>query len=558
MNRHLLNLRRLTSFGKTPFKYIRDRLSKLVGIWRWVLPGRIPLLKSNTMATIEGVSGKQFALGTKDYPDWQYQYATTTYGADHNMEPGLIIQPKSKQDIKLAVLFARKQKKAIAIRTGGHQYSGASSTSKDNILLDLRDTFQGPDDLAYFEKDDKSYVHASVSWSLGKFNAFLGKHKAFVPHGQCTAVHVGGHVQTGGYGQLGRSFGLFGDHIRSLEIIDHAGEEREITRAGDPEQFYAWLGGSPGNLGVLTHFTVEVHRDADYVGSMGLKALHLYDTKKLKHILQILAEMNDNEEIPRNYDLCVSVLSSSFDILGLMGGLDNKMEEEHPEIFGEDGNPVWPRMIVVYAQFVPFSKDDKPDMKFFERLRTGCWFQTGVKTKPMSELTADWIFRNTREFDLPYVKRTYLTTSTELSTNGWVDWVVGRMDEVVRPVGNGQWLSAQLQCFGGKHSQFRTNADNGTAFSVRETLIMPELKSHWLTFLRSGETRPSASLLTTSTNLPRRTPRRNGRTQMMCKLLVRMASSASRTVVCCGDLMEVSILTSLGSSIMTIGLSMRG
>jgi hypothetical protein len=472
MNSHDLAGRRFLSLGRKPFEYIRDWLSTLARMWQRMLPTTIRLLKSNTMATIEGVTGKQFAIGTKEYPNWQYQYATTTYGVEHNMEPGLIIQPKNKQDIKLAVLYAREQKKAIAIRTGGHQYSGASSTSKDNILLDLRNTFQGPDDLAYFEKHDKSYVHASVSWSLGKFNAFLGQHKAFVPHGQCTAVHVGGHVQTGGYGQLGRSFGLFGDHIRSLEIIDHAGVEREITRDGDPEQFYAWLGGSPGNLGVLTHFTVEVHRDADYVGSRGLKALHLYDTKKLRQLLQVLAEMNDDEDFPRNYDLCISVLSSSFDILGLMGGLDNKMEEEHPEIFGEDGNPVWPRMIVVYAQFVPFSKDDKPDMNFFERLRTGCWFQTGVREKPMSELTADWIFRNTREFDLPYVKRTYLTTSTELSTNGWVDWVVGRMDEVVRPVGNGQWLSAQLQCFGGKHSRFRTNAGNGTSFSVSEPRAM--------------------------------------------------------------------------------------
>lgn len=52
-------------------------------------------------------------------------------------------------------------------------------------------------------------------------------------------VHLGGHVQTGGYGQLGRSFGLLGDHVLSLEIIDHEGQEREITKAGDPEMFYA-------------------------------------------------------------------------------------------------------------------------------------------------------------------------------------------------------------------------------------------------------------------------------------------------------------------------------
>ena len=103
-----------------------------------------------------------------------------------------------------------------------------------------------------------------------------------MPHGQCTDVHLGGHIQTGGYGQLGRSFGLIGDHVRSLEIIDHASQEQEITRESDPEQFYAWLGGSPGNMGVLTHVTLEVHRDSDYVGSMGLKVVHLYEEGTLK------------------------------------------------------------------------------------------------------------------------------------------------------------------------------------------------------------------------------------------------------------------------------------
>ena len=420
------------------------------------------------MATIQGISGNQFTPNSEDYGDWWYQYATTTHAIDHNMNPGLIIQPTSKEDIKLAIQYAKQNKKAIAIRTGGHQYSGASSTGKENILLDLRSSFRTPNDLAYFEKGPKSYVRASVSHSLGEFNAYLGQHKVFVPHGQCVEVHLGGHVQTGGYGQLGRSFGLLGDHVTSLEIIDHEGKEQEITKSEDPDLYFAWLGGSPGNLGVLTHFTIEVHRDKDYEGSMGLRVLHLYNTDKLRELLGYLAEMNDHPDFPRNYDLCISVLSSSADILGWMGGLDNEMEKRHPEIFGTDKNPAWPRMIIVYAQWVPFSKNDKPDMAWFKKFSKDSWFQPGVEKKPMSELTAQWIFRNTREFDLAYVKRTYVTKATNLSTNGWVDWVVSRMDRVVQPIGNGQWLSAQIQCFGGKNSQLTRNAGNGTAYSWRD------------------------------------------------------------------------------------------
>ncbi|KAF6752838.1 hypothetical protein DFP72DRAFT_849607 [Ephemerocybe angulata] len=299
----------------------------------------------------------------------------------------LIVQPKNKDDIKKTVLYAKANKKSIAIRTGGHQYSGA------------------------------------VSHSLGDFNKFLGEHKAFVPHGQCVEVHLGGHVQTGGYGQLGRSFGLLGDHVTSLEIIDHEGNEKEITKNQDPELFFAWLGGSPGNMGVLTHFTIEVHRDEDYTGSMGLRVLHTYDVAKLRKLVGYLAEMSDDANFPRNYDLCISVLSASADILGLMGGLDNEMEEKHPEIFGKDCKP---RLAAYDHRLRAVGSVLEGRQARYELVQ-----QDGVEVKPMSELTAQWIFRNTREFDLPYVKRTYVTKSNNLSKNGWVDWVVSRMDRVV-------------------------------------------------------------------------------------------------------------------------------
>lgn len=424
------------------------------------------------MATIYGVTGKQFTQGTAAYQDAMYQYATSTHEKDHNMNPGLIIQPQNKDDIVLALKWAKSQKVAVAIRTGGHQYSGASSTAASNIQLDLEKTFRGPDDQTIFEKDGRTFVRTSVSWSLGSFNAYLAKHELFVPHGQCTHVHIGGHVQTGGYGQLARSFGLLGDHVLSLEIINHEGEFQEITKATDPELFYAFLGGSPGNLGVLTHFTIEVHRDSDYQGSRGLKALYWYNPETLKRLLDILVKMSDDENFPRNYDLCVSVLSSSFKILDLWPDLDEKMKIEHPEIYGKDGLPFWPRTIVLYAQWVPFSKNDVCDMSFFSQFEEHSISVHGVQQKPMSKLTGEWIFRNIREFDHPYVKRTYSTNSTTLGESGWASWVTDRIDAIVKPEANRCWLSAQLQCIGGKNSKFTANADNGTAFSWRDTTLI--------------------------------------------------------------------------------------
>lgn len=58
-------------------------------------------------------------------------------------------------------------------------------------------------------------------------------------------------------------------------------------------------------------------------------------------------------------------------------------------------------------------------MAWFDRLRKDFNYYQGVQQKPMSELTGDWIFRNVREFDHPYVKRSYLTKSTTLGKNSW-------------------------------------------------------------------------------------------------------------------------------------------
>ena len=416
---------------------------------------------------IEDITGRQIEPGSPDYEKFQLQYATSSYTDENRMSPALLIQPTSKEDIALTLKYAKARKIAVAVRTGGHQYCGASSTSAPNIQLDLRFSFRGPDDRKLFTSLDgkTTYVRTSVSWSLGDFNAWMGENEVFVPHGQCVNVHLGGHVQTGGYGQLGRSFGLFGDHVVSIEYVDHNSDFKEVTRTSDPEMFHAFLGGSPGNLGVITHFTVEVHRDKDYVGSRGLKALYWYKPKTLQRLLTLLATMSDNPDFPRNYDFCISVLSSTFHLPSLFPEADHFEEDEYPEVF-KDGKRFWPPIIAVYAQWVPFSPNDRPDDNWFKEISKGAVLPK-VKIEPMSKLTARWIFRFDREFNLPYIKSTHLTNSTTLIKDKWPEWLTNRINDLIQP-SNGCYISAQIQNYGGKLSKFTTNADNGTAYSWRE------------------------------------------------------------------------------------------
>ncbi|KAF5235174.1 hypothetical protein FAUST_7248 [Fusarium austroamericanum] len=475
------------------------------------------------MFKIKDFTGMQYSrdgpsIGKHDYEYFNEQYATSSHQVDHDMNPALIVQPKEDNDVIKAVQWAKDNKVSVAVKSGGHQYSGASSTGGKNIQIDLSNTYK---DMMVIDApgipEDRALVYIGVSNRLQDFNAYLRHNDLFVPHGQCAYVCTGGHGQTGGYGQLGRSFGLFGDHIISIRMVDHNGSIQEVTKKSDSELFYAILGGSPGNFGIITHYTIEVYRGASYMGTVagpnnfkgphGLKGLWLYEPKVLSRLLGTIAKMSDEGTAPRGYDLCCSVLSTEFPITILFPSMQDdtiwqKVQNKIKNALSQEVlnllNGSFPAVIVLYAQWCPINKTDKYDAtvdKWFQQFRD---FQKDWKNhtlrieefdESMAKLTGKWIFPKAREFDLPYVKRTYATKSQTLQKDGWVDATVKRLDLIFNPqqkLGNDKSdkegevydhckLSVQIQCFGGQNSRFFANKDNGTSYSWRDSTVVQTL-----------------------------------------------------------------------------------
>lgn len=46
---------------------------------------------------------------------------------------------------------------------------------------------------------------------------------------------------------LARSFGLLGDWVRELEIVDYKGDVVKVIKDSHPDLLYGFLGGSTGN-----------------------------------------------------------------------------------------------------------------------------------------------------------------------------------------------------------------------------------------------------------------------------------------------------------------------
>ena len=130
--------------------------------------------------------------------------------------------------------------------------------------MDLSATFKDPGkDFQYNEKTNLLKIGISFSLkeviiliirtcnNLNNFMQYytkMAERKMFTPGGICSNVHLGGHVQTGGYGMLIRSFGLLGDHVEGFDIVLADGGEtsKEEEKKGHARYVTVW---KPHRLG---------------------------------------------------------------------------------------------------------------------------------------------------------------------------------------------------------------------------------------------------------------------------------------------------------------------
>ncbi len=312
---------------------------------------------------------KVFQKGDRKYANNAWQYATTSVEPENasqsehlgitgnhytppSMSPGAIVVIQEKNaidDIKTALAWANTNKVGVAIRTGGHSYNGCSSCNESSIQIDLDDCFPG---LNWYEKPDvakgtKGVVKAGVSQNLLAFNLALGKldtarspNGCFMPTGVCFFVHLGGHSQTGGFGQLARAFGLLSDHIVGLDVITVDGNLVHV-KPGD-DLFKHMLGGCPGNFGICTHIYFTPQHNADHQYSRAYRATLPYtkdtDLSVLTDLLKVLEKF---DQAPADYNMSITVASGHDEWLLNLTGLaswDNHMANQQKE----PDNPVNP------------------------------------------------------------------------------------------------------------------------------------------------------------------------------------------------------------------------
>ena len=221
----------------------------------------------------------------------------------------------NKDDTILTFKHLKEKKIAVAVRTAGHQHSGASSTNAHSIKLVLSKNFRDSIDWCIVEieriPNDRALIYTSISWHLRGFSAWLGpKTSLQLKDNAWTLASADTFIleSTANWVVALVFLVAMGLHLKWLTNKE---TQRRSTKASDPDMFYTFLGGSPGNFGGLTHVNLEVYRDNGYPGARGLKPVFFYNTDTLKKVLKLLVEMSDGDLFPV---IMTTVLASSVQI----------------------------------------------------------------------------------------------------------------------------------------------------------------------------------------------------------------------------------------------------
>jgi FAD/FMN-containing dehydrogenase len=175
-----------------------------------------------------------------------------SYSKRMQITPKVRVVAASEAAVGSALRWATGNGVSFAIRSGGHSYEGFSQNP--DLVIDVR----GMSVIAL--SADKKSASIGSGASLGEVYKALAPSHLAIPAGTCFAVGVAGHSLGGGFGLLGRPFGLACDSILSMEVVDGAGNILNVSAEANPDLFWALRGGGNGSFGVVTRFNFRASR----------------------------------------------------------------------------------------------------------------------------------------------------------------------------------------------------------------------------------------------------------------------------------------------------------
>ncbi|WP_166395244.1 FAD-binding oxidoreductase [Rubrobacter marinus] len=234
-----------------------------------------------------GLRGEAYAPGEEGYDG-----ARSAWNLAVHQEPALVVMAEDAADVLAAVRFARARGLGVGVMATGH---GVGAACDGGVLINtsrMRGVSVDPGSRT-------ARVEAGAKWSdvvpeIQKFGL-----AGLV--GSTTDVGVVGYTMGGGFGWLGRRYGLNSGTMREAEVVTATGELIRASAHENADLFWGLKGGG-GNFGIVTSLELDLYPlETVYGGNL------FYGLERAREVLNLYREWA--ETLPDEMSTAVAFLN---------------------------------------------------------------------------------------------------------------------------------------------------------------------------------------------------------------------------------------------------------
>jgi FAD/FMN-containing dehydrogenase len=239
--------------------------------------------------------------------DAGYDEARKVWNGAIDKRPAMIAYCADAEDVARAVVFARSHNVSIAVRSGGHNVAGLSVCDGGMVI-----------DLSWMKRIEvdpvRRIARAEAGLNLGEFDRATQEHGLATTMGVNSDTGIAGLTLGGGFGKLGRKYGLTCDNLIAAEVVTAEGKILRASATEHPDLFWGLRGGG-GNFGIVTAFEYRLH--AIGTSLLVASALHPYD--QAREAMRFYDEFAGNAADEVNVDAALVTLPSGDRFFSISG-----------------------------------------------------------------------------------------------------------------------------------------------------------------------------------------------------------------------------------------------
>jgi FAD/FMN-containing dehydrogenase len=224
-----------------------------------------------------------------------YDEARTTFNGMIDRHPALIARCAATGDVVKSINFAREHGLIVSVRGGGHNVAG-NAICEGGLMIDLT-PMKG---IRVDPAARTARAQGGLTWR--EFDRECQAFGLATTGGAVSSTGIAGLTLGGGFGWLGRSFGMSCDNLLSADVVLADGSV-VVASANENTDLFWGLRGGGGNFGVVTSFEFKLHPVTTILGGM-----LVYPFERASEVLRAYRDFNETS--PDNMSVFAAMMTS--------------------------------------------------------------------------------------------------------------------------------------------------------------------------------------------------------------------------------------------------------